>query len=386
MPVPRDIPALMETTLRIKHYGELGDEGRQARVDKLREADPEGSFLAWYKNLPPLSPGPHPQWTPRVSDGAVLTAVSEPGATDIDVEAEAAALDLEGPVLTVALLAARGEEPEGISKLAALPTEQLAVPVQRLLVTEMPSVGDSTDGTEGVDVVAVPAGSRPAAMANAALAAARGDYLVFLTIPTAISAADLAAIVTAHDQGHALVAGTLVDPTATPAGHAGALLDQPVMGDQQWRFCAAGYVSYAREPLRGVGGFDELTAAPEAAVVRRLVQRGATAVVVPELRIAPRPLASAGALIRHRFNVGRAMISDDGERWPPTASTDLWRIGAGAMRQAAVRSRSVSSVRRAGPVSGVAVTSLVWAGAVATLVGAATEAVVRRRRGARTPS
>jgi hypothetical protein len=57
--LPMDVPAWVPTTIRIKHYGDIGEAGRQARVAKLRDADPEGLFGHCYENLPLRPAGSH---------------------------------------------------------------------------------------------------------------------------------------------------------------------------------------------------------------------------------------------------------------------------------------------------------------------------------------
>ncbi len=52
------------TSLRIKHYHNL-NEGHRQRLQKYREADPQGIFATWYENLPPAMPKPYPKWQPR---------------------------------------------------------------------------------------------------------------------------------------------------------------------------------------------------------------------------------------------------------------------------------------------------------------------------------
>jgi hypothetical protein len=376
-PVPVQIPAVMETTLRIKHYGEVGEEGRQARIDKLRQADPEGSFLSWYNNLPPLSPGPHPKWTPRDPDGPVLAATPKLDGSGFDLEAEMAALDLDGPVLTVAVLTAPGEETEAMMALARLRDESPLVATQLLLVCAEPGTGRLPERADGIDVIVVPAGATRAAMANAGLQAAGGDYITFLTLPVTIDCSGLAAVVAAHNRGHALVGGTLVDHSSTPTGRAGALLDQPVAGGPPVAPAAA-FASFSRDPLRGVGGFDEQTAVPETLAVRRLARKGLSAVVLPELRFAHRQPSSAGNFLSHRYRLGRTMVSDHDRSWPE-AATEIGRVGATAVRRASGRSREFSDEPVAGPAARLAVIGLVGAGTAATCVGAAREALQRPR-------
>jgi glycosyltransferase involved in cell wall biosynthesis len=79
VPVPTEIgpERYVGTTLRIKHYGEVDEAGRDKRVAKFREADPEGAFRHYYENLAPTARGPFPHWRPRAPETPLL-----PGAID----------------------------------------------------------------------------------------------------------------------------------------------------------------------------------------------------------------------------------------------------------------------------------------------------------------
>ena len=80
VPVPATIGSerWVQTTLRIKHYGEVGEVGRERRVAKYRETDPEGVFRDYYEHLQAPSPGPYPRWRPREASTPLLLGGNEP--------------------------------------------------------------------------------------------------------------------------------------------------------------------------------------------------------------------------------------------------------------------------------------------------------------------
>ena len=73
-PVPVDIPlhAWVETTIRVRHLGAATDGRRQARVQKYREADPDGEWEADFGGLFAKPDGDLPRWKPRPPDLPVL--------------------------------------------------------------------------------------------------------------------------------------------------------------------------------------------------------------------------------------------------------------------------------------------------------------------------
>jgi hypothetical protein len=306
-----------------------------------------------------------------------LAALPVPGLEKVHDQASLADLDLGGPVLTVAILAARGDEAEAASALAALGRGDLPVPTQVLLVTTQSGAPCPHDASGDLDVVRAPPGSSPGAMGNAALKAARGDYVAFLTVPAPLDASALGALVTAHTRGHALVGGTLLDTTGTPAGWAGSLLDRPADSGEPYLLPTTAYVSFAREALRGIGGFEEGTAAPEALAARRLLRSGFSGTLLSELQLVPCQPPSALALLRHRFRLGRAMIAADRRS---SSRAPVGRIAGATLRQAAARTHELATVADQGAGTRLAVIGLVWAGGAATWIGAACEALAGRRR------
>lgn len=73
-PVPVDIPlhAWVETTIRVRHLGAATDRRRRARVQKYREADPDGEWDADFGGLFAKPEGELPRWKPRPPDLPVL--------------------------------------------------------------------------------------------------------------------------------------------------------------------------------------------------------------------------------------------------------------------------------------------------------------------------
>jgi glycosyltransferase involved in cell wall biosynthesis len=375
MPVPTEIPASVETTLRIKHYGDVGEQGRQARIAKLREADPEGAYRAWYEQLAPLSPGPHPCWSPRDASMPVLRPS----------EGDLAALDLEGPISTVAVVVEPGEGAAATGMLRDLAAEGLTVPTQVLAVTcDTAAAAALRIGVPQVEVLLTPGGSSPGALRNTALHAARGDYVIFLTVPVPVESDALAAAVEAHERGHALVGGRPINLTTTAAGWAGFLLDHPSRADDDDLLPSARYSSFAREPLLRLGGFDERSETPEALAGRALLRAGFTATVVPALTLARRPPSSMAALLRQRFELGRAIVPEQRAR-PAEVGIALLRLGRASLRRVGTsRARLTETVDQV-PASRLAVSALMGAGAASTVLGAAREWLSRQGRPQRGP-
>ncbi|MGH2684650.1 MAG: glycosyltransferase, partial [Actinomycetota bacterium] len=91
-PIPVRIPprAWLRTTIRVRHLA-AEDEGRIAeRLEKYRQADPEGEYPVDFGGLDRPPDGPLVEWEPRPRDLAVLVEAAEPPpAPTEDPEAEA---------------------------------------------------------------------------------------------------------------------------------------------------------------------------------------------------------------------------------------------------------------------------------------------------------
>jgi glycosyltransferase involved in cell wall biosynthesis len=95
-PVPTSIAARVNTTLRIQHFGEQSDAGRQARLAKYREADPTGEYASFVEEMgKPLGQLPHEPWTPRPAGLPLLVPLETPSAVASE---EPAALSDIAPV------------------------------------------------------------------------------------------------------------------------------------------------------------------------------------------------------------------------------------------------------------------------------------------------
>lgn len=77
-PVPDpDVPTgWVPTTVRIKHYGDVGEEGRRIRLEKYRQADPARKFVSYWEHLSPAPTGPLPTWATRPDGLAAIAAPS----------------------------------------------------------------------------------------------------------------------------------------------------------------------------------------------------------------------------------------------------------------------------------------------------------------------
>ena len=313
-PVPTGIEprAWVDTTLRIMHYGEIDDAGRDARVAKLQEADPEGSFRDFYgERLRPLGDPPHPLWTPRDPH---LPVLDQPGLES---------LDLDGPVLSVVVIVAQGDEQAAAALLSDLAGQHVAEPVEVLVV----GVGCDPEPLvrpwfpEGHALHAL-RGSRPGRIRNRALELARGDYVVILEVPVTVAHDALAQVMEAHERGHAVVLGSGSDGSTASAPNA---------------------ASFARELLVRSGGFDEhARVAVDAIAAHDLASNGHTtahAGFVTSAAESPRRQD-----LRQRFELGRSIGRHRARRDLPRrvrSAADLATVAGAWFEMTTSRGRAV---------------------------------------------
>jgi glycosyltransferase involved in cell wall biosynthesis len=147
-------------------------------------------------------------------------------------------------------------------------------------------------------VVVVSPNASAGQIRNVGLRLARGDYVAFFDAPVEPAPGAVAAMVKAHDAGHAFVAGELHNLTPSAVGWA-SYFDDPGRG------------SFARTPLLRLGGFDDVALGVEALAREKLLRAGHRAISNPLLTFGHRTeLATAGEYVRARFALGGA--SPDG--------------------------------------------------------------------------
>jgi glycosyltransferase involved in cell wall biosynthesis len=260
-PVPIDIPDTrrLETTIRIQHLAGLTEARRQARWAKYEQADPDRTWEPDYEYVrAPV--GARRAWPPRL---AGLPVVLEPTDPERRREWEVAQLDLEGPVLTVAVLAEGDTRVQDVQlTIGSLIGDRTPRSIEVLAITppglapEYPSFS----GDDGPDLRVVPpdAVGGPAALRNVALRASRGDYVLFVPAGQVLAPGTLAEVADAHERGFGIVGGEVTNRTDSAVGWAsyfldhGASLPGGLLGTLE---LAPATGSVAREALLRAGGF-----------------------------------------------------------------------------------------------------------------------------------
>ena len=291
-PIPTSIPpdCWRRTTIRMKHLVSLTEADRLARWEKFRQADPECSWEPDYGyTIEP--PGVVKTWEPRPLDLAVLVhSTSLPSSTDD--------LDLDGPVLTMAIVVEPGEEHDAVAMLYDV-TGQLDETIELLAATrDGYAAGMLRRDVERLTVVDVAPELTEPELRNAVLGVARGDYVTFLAVGDRIGVDGFEELIAAHERGHGALSLRIEAPPPTPAGWAGLLLTGTEPDSV--------YASFTREPLRALGGFDG--DAPDglgAGAARALQAVGFTTEAVSSVVCRRRAGPSASELLRQQYRIGR---------------------------------------------------------------------------------
>lgn len=228
-PVPTSIPVSrwVETTVRIQHLAGLTQTRRQARWAKYQEADPD---LEWeksydYVRVPVVM---RSVWLPR-SPG--LPVVLDPEQPEQRLEWELANLDLDGPVLTVAVLAdSTTTRSEVESTIATLRTEATEPPVE-ILVIAPPAVAPQlpfpvADHNVNLRVLAPEEStSTLSSLRGIALRASRGDYILIVRPGERVTSNALTEILDAHERGFQVVGGEVINQSDSFLGWTSFFLD-----------------------------------------------------------------------------------------------------------------------------------------------------------------
>jgi glycosyltransferase involved in cell wall biosynthesis len=259
-PIPTDVSATrrIETTIRIQHLAGLTEERRRARWEKYRQADPDRVWEADYEYVR-ASAGPRCAWPRRSAD---LPVVIEPTDTERRQQWELAQLNLQGPVLTVAVIAESSVRRADVElTLDSIFEHPPRLPVEVLLIAP-PGLVDKNPSSlqdDAPDLRLVPPdGVRdPTALRNMALRAAKGDYVLFVTAGQPLTTEGLREVVEAHERGFALVGTEVVNQTLTAVGWTSYFLDHAsglpggLLGTLEMAPAAG---SVAREALLAIGG------------------------------------------------------------------------------------------------------------------------------------
>ena len=310
VPIATSIPRerWRKTTIRIQHLASITPERRLERVRKYEQADPERRWQRDYEAL--LADGSELKpWHRRPPGIPALVDPLERGAREeLDLEA----LDLEGPVLS-AIIISRDDEDTIERSVRSVVEQECPAPFEVIVVVS------GTDRTAEivrerfphVKLIELPHPALPGGARNAGLAVARGDYVSFPGSHVELPPGSLAARLRAHELGHPMVTGSVLNGTPTQSGWASYFLDHSgaLPGRPSGRLAGApARCSYAREALLGVGGFPEDVRAGEDTVVNQeLWRRGYRAYRAPEVVLTHHTRCTDPLkLLRHQFRRGRA--------------------------------------------------------------------------------
>jgi glycosyltransferase involved in cell wall biosynthesis len=309
VPVPDSIQRRnwRKTTFRIQHRAALTEDRRRRRVLKYRQADPDHEFQHDYSFLLD-PPGPARPWLARPPE---FPPLADPHGTGVELDLEE--LQPGGPLLS-AIVISRDDEDRIEAAVRSVVEQQCPEPFEVVVVV---SGSDRTaeivrERFPEVTLVELEGIALPGRARNAGVAVARGEYVSFPGSHIELPPGSLAARLRAHELGHPMVTGSLLNGTDTPAGWAAYFLDHagslpgrasgPLSGPPA-------HCSYRRDLLLALGGFPEDMRAGEDTVVNRaLHERGHRAYRSSEIRLVHRNRCETPSrLVRHHFQRGRAM-------------------------------------------------------------------------------
>jgi glycosyltransferase involved in cell wall biosynthesis len=309
VPIPTSIPRerWQKTTFRIQHFSSVSEERRAMRLAKYLEADPRREFQGDYSALLE-PPGPPRRWQSRPPG---FPALADPHGTGDELDLFE--LDLDAPVLS-AVIISRNDQDRIERSVRSVVEQECPHPFEVIVVVsgEDRTADIVRERFPEVRLVELEGVALPGRARNAGLAVARGEYISFPGSHVELPPGSLAARVAAHELGHSMVTGSLVNGTHTPAGwaayfldHAGALPGRP-SGSLQG---PPAHCSYRRELLVEAGGFSEDMRAGEDTVVNKLLfERGHSAYRAQEIQLVHRNRCERPPrLVAHHFTRGRAM-------------------------------------------------------------------------------
>jgi glycosyltransferase involved in cell wall biosynthesis len=267
-PVPTSIPRRMwlRTSIPLLHVATTSSDDGEARWVKYQGADPDREWQASYDHLrqPPESLRP----LPRRSGPVVLPIHDRNGEIR--------------PTISVIVISQDDEDriEEVVRSIAA---QEVCADCEVIVVT---SGTDRTAdivrrGFPTVTVVEMDRPSLPGGARNAGLAVASGDIVVFVGSHIELTEGSLQARLDAHEEGWAMVTGTVLNGSPTRAGWATYFLDHWSLlpGRPSGELSTAPTrCSYVRFLLDRVGGFpDTVRAGEDTAVNLELWRQGFSA-------------------------------------------------------------------------------------------------------------
>jgi hypothetical protein len=358
-PIPTSIPEgkWVPTSIRIQHLAGLGEARRQARWSKYQEVDPEQQWEPDYSyTLRPT--GEVRAWPARREGQPVVLSGEEFGAMLVD------AAELHAPALSIVVLL--GDDGD----LGAVDLPSTGAEVLTLAGPE--AAARVRKGHPGQAVIELEAGTEPTAARNLALRLTRSDHLLFLEPGDTLSADGLDAVVAAHDEGHAMVGGTVVNTGRSVVGWASYLLDHagslPGGGGPTPAMPPAS-CSYARTPLLLLDGFPE----PAPSVVNHVLAGwGFSSTRVAGLTFtshAPSPASFLGERFHFGQTLVRSLAAEPPVPWTPSPAAGLARYAPDRLRAVGRVATTDARLLR----TTVSAFPFVLAGLTATLLGAGVE-------------
>jgi glycosyltransferase involved in cell wall biosynthesis len=309
VPVPTEIERerWLPTTIRIQHLAGSTAERRQERFEKYRAADPGGRFQRDYRALLDEPQAARP-WPARPPDLPVL-APRDPDGRPLDLHA----LDLDAPVLS-AIVISRDDEDRIERALGSVVAQEMPEPFEVICVVS------GTDRTAEivrerfpqVRLVKLDRPALPGEARNAGVRVARGDFVSFPGSHTELPPGSLAARLRAHQEGHAMVTGSMRNGTHTRAGWASYFLDHSssMPGRPSGRLGGPpAHCSYVRDLIPEAGWFAEDMRAGEDTIMNtELWRRGRSAYRAQDIALTHHSRCTTPSrLVRHHFTRGRAL-------------------------------------------------------------------------------
>jgi glycosyltransferase involved in cell wall biosynthesis len=309
VPIPQSTPRerWQRTTVRIQHFGGADEERRLARLRKYEEADPHGLWQRDYAS-PIRAAGRPRRWRRRPPGFPVL---ADPAGSGVALDLEE--LDPDAPLLSAIVIAT---DDEGTIERSVRAVVEQECPVEFeviVVISGSPATGAIVRDRFGEAVTLVELAERvmPGAARNAGMRMARGEYVSFPGSHVEIAPGSLARRVRAHEDGWAMVTGSIVNGNPSRAGWASYFLDHSsaLPGRPSGELAGApAHCSYVREFVDEIGGFPEDVRAGEDTIVNQLLwRRGHRAFREAGIQLTHRsPSSTTTALLRHHFVRGRA--------------------------------------------------------------------------------
>ena len=323
VPVPTEIPRerWVATTIRIQHLAGSTADRRAARFTKYEEADPRREWQSDYAALL-AEPGRGRPWVARPEDLPAVAPLDDDG-RPLDLHA----LDLDAPALS-AIVISRNDEDRIERTLRSVAGQEVPEPFEVICVVS------GTDGTADivrerfpeVQLVELDDPALPGRARNAGVRVARGDFVSFPGSHTELPPGSLAARLRAHQQGHAMVTGSMRNGTFTRAGWAAYFLDHsssmpgrpsgPLNGPPA-------HCSYVRDLIPEAGWFrEDLRAGEDTVMNNELWRRGRSAYRAHDVVLTHHNRCTTPwRLVRHHFTRGRALGRITLERGPLRPAT-----------------------------------------------------------------